>query len=297
MFALIGMGLAWSVYNPGRTDSALIRRVLTDTVYYVFLPALVLKVLWQADLGLASVKIAVVAAIGVFSALLLTWLICTRCRIDGPVTGAILLAAAFPNATYLGYPILIETFGGWAGSVAIQYDLFACTPILLTLGIMLAAHFGGRSQRPHPLALLIRVPPLWAALIATAFNLLNVSPPDSLMGLLELMSSAVVPIMLFAIGLALRQGFNQHQHFRTILPVVLIQLFIMPLIVLGSSLLLGIGDSLLSAVVLEAAMPSMALGVVLCDRYGLNAGIYAAAVTTTTLLSIATLPLWYAWLV
>jgi hypothetical protein len=37
--------------------------------------------------------------------------------------------------------------------------------------------------------------------------------------------------------------------------------------------------------------------VVLCDRYGLNAGIYAAAVTATTLLSIGTLPLWYSLLV
>jgi predicted permease len=40
----------------------------------------------------------------------------------------------------------------------------------------------------------------------------------------------------------------------------------------------------------------MALGVVLCDRYGLNSGIYATAVTVTTLLSIVTLPLWYAWM-
>jgi len=58
MFALIGMGLAWSVYNPARMDSRTIRKVLTDAVYYIFLPALVFKVLWQADLGLQSVKIA-----------------------------------------------------------------------------------------------------------------------------------------------------------------------------------------------------------------------------------------------
>ena len=71
----------------------------------------------------------------------------------------------------------------------------------------------------------------------------------------------------------------------------------MPLIAYGSSLLLHLDEQLRSAVVLEAAMPSMALGVVICDRYGLNSGLYAAAVTTTTLLSIITLPLWYGWLV
>ena len=40
----------------------------------------------------------------------------------------------------------------------------------------------------------------------------------------------------------------------------------------------------------------MALGVVLCDRYGLNTGIYAAAVTATTLLSLITLPMWHGWM-
>lgn len=297
MFVLIGMGLAWSVYNPGRVDSTVIRKVLTDTVYYIFLPALVFKVLWQADLGLQSVKIAVIAAIGVFSALLISWLICQRCRTHGRITGAILLAAAFPNATYLGYPILVKTFGDWAGPVAIQYDLFACTPILLTLGIMLAAHYGGQPDRPHPLALLIRVPPLWAALIASALNLLGIPPLEHVMGLLNMMGAAVIPIMLFAIGLALTQGFKERQHLKTIIPVIIIQLLLMPLIALGSSLLLQLDSQLRTPVVLEAAMPSMALGVVLCDRYGLNAGIYAAAVTATTLLSIGTLPLWYSLLV
>jgi len=40
----------------------------------------------------------------------------------------------------------------------------------------------------------------------------------------------------------------------------------------------------------------MALGIALCDRYGLNSGVYAAAVTLTTLLSLLTLPLWYSFL-
>ena len=296
MFALIGMGLAWSSYNPGRLDSTVIRKVLTDAVYYIFLPALVFNVLWHADIGIESVKIAITAAMGVFSALILSWFICSRCKTNKAVTGAILLAASFPNATYLGYPILKSSLGDWAGTVAIQYDLFACTPILLTLGIILAAHFGGQQEKPHPLALLIRVPPLWAALIATSLNLLGIKPIAGISDLLGMMGSAVVPLMLFAIGLALKQGFSQAQHIKTVIPVVVIQLIIMPLVVLGTAILLQMDSKIQMAVVLEGAMPSMALGVVLCDRYGLNSGIYAAAVTTTTLLRIFTLPLIYGWL-
>ena len=40
-------------------------------------------------------------------------------------------------------------------------------------------------------------------------------------------------------------------------------------------------------------MPSMVLGVVISDRYGLDTSLYAAAVTVSTLLSLLTLPLWF----
>ncbi|MDH5484228.1 MAG: AEC family transporter [Gammaproteobacteria bacterium] len=298
MFVLIGLGLAWSWFTPGRIDSAVVRKVLTDIVYFLFLPALVFNVLWKADLGLDSVKIAFAAISGVLAALFVSWLICSRCHKTNPkVTGAILLAASFPNATYLGYPVLTKTLGNWAGPIAIQYDMFACTPLLLTVGILMSAHFGGTGKNPNPLMMLIKVPPLWAAIIATGLNLAGVAPISLFTDLFAMMGSSVIPIMLFAIGLALKQGINEIKHLPTVIPVIAVQLFIMPVVVLGSTYLLNIEGGLRTAVVLEAAMPSMALGVVLCDRYGLNTGIYAAAVTATTFLSLATLPLWYGWLV
>lgn len=296
MFALIGLGLLWSWFNPSRMDSSTIRKVLTDTVYYIFLPALVMKVLWQADLSLESVKISLIAAVCVMSALLLSLFICRRCKTQSQVTGAIVLAAAFPNATYLGYPVLTNSLGNWAGAVAIQFDLFACTPLLLTLGILLAAHHGNTGEKPHPLMLLLKVPPLWAALLATGLNLIGVKPVAQIIDLFAIMGSAVVPIMLFVIGLALKQGFKETRHMKTVIPVIVIQLLIMPMVALASAWVLQMPMNLRHAVVLEAAMPSMALGVVLCDRYGLNTGIYAAAVTASTVLSLFTLPLWHGWL-
>ncbi|MBI3188061.1 MAG: AEC family transporter [Gammaproteobacteria bacterium] len=296
MFALIGLGLLWSWVNPSRMDSTTIRKVLTDTVYFIFLPALVMKVLWQASLNMDSVKIALIAAVCVISALLLSLFICRRCKTQTQVTGAIVLAAAFPNATYLGYPVLTNALGNWAGTVAIQFDLFACTPLLLTIGILLAAHHGNTGEKPHPLMLLLKVPPLWAALLATSLNLLGVAPVQQMIDLFAIMGSAVVPIMLFVIGLALKQGFKETRHMKTVIPVIVIQLIFMPLVALASAWALHLPMDLRHAVVLEAAMPSMALGVALCDRYGLNTGIYAAAVTATTLLSLFTLPMWHGWM-
>ena len=102
--------------------------------------------------------------------------------------------------------------------------------------------------------------------------------------------------MLFSVGMALRKGFHQWRYLPVVLPVIIIQLFFMPLLVWGIAASLNIDGDLLTAVVLEGAMPSMALGIVFCDRYGLNTGVYASAMTITTLLSLVTLPMWFEWI-
>jgi predicted permease len=91
-------------------------------------------------------------------------------------------------------------------------------------------------------------------------------------------------------------GSDPHQLLRVV-PVLLIQLVFMPLLVWGLALASGLDGRLLPPVVLEAAMPSMVLGMVICDRYGLDTPFYATAVTLSTALSMFTLPLWYRLLV
>jgi predicted permease len=77
---------------------------------------------------------------------------------------------------------------------------------------------------------------------------------------------------------------------------VLIQLLLTPLVIWGASDLVGLSGAVRTAVVLEAAMPSMVLGIVLCDRYRLDSSLYAMAVTLSTAFSIITLPAWFSWI-
>ena len=69
--------------------------------------------------------------------------------------------------------------------MAIQYDLFACTPLLLSAGAMLAARYGGSGAPFHPLREMVRIPPLWAAVVGALLNLANVPMPSIVEGLLE----------------------------------------------------------------------------------------------------------------
>ena len=295
MAALIACGILWRFIKPPGMDADSVRRVITGLVYTLLLPALVLSVLWKTALGLDTLRIALVAGAGVIAALLVTQLLFRHFKAPETVVGAMLLAAAFPNATYLGLPVLEKTFGPWARGIAIQYDLFACTPLLLTVGILIARRHGSGGERDHPMAALLKVPPLWAALAAVIFKLADIPMPEGLEGFLQTLANGVVPLMLIALGMALTWETRQLQRLPIILPVLAIQLLLMPLVAWGLAALLGLHGELRTAVVLEAAMPCMVLGVVLCDRYGLDTGLYATVVTASTALSFFTLPLWFQW--
>ena len=75
--------------------------------------------------------------------------------------------------------------------------------------------------------------------------------------------------------------------------IVISQLLILPLVALAFASLFGFKGDTKVALVLEAAMPTMVIGLVICDRYGLDTKLYATAVTVTTILSLVTLNVWY----
>jgi len=296
MAALIACGVGWRALRPLGLDADPMRRALTGLVYVLLLPALVLKVLWVAPLSSESVRIAVLAATGVLLGLASAWTWFRRVHTPQAAAGAMILAAGFPNVTYLGLPVLQQSLGDWASRVAIQYDLFACTPLLLSLGVVIARHHGHHDGREPLLHALLTVPPLWAAAAAVALSALHVPLPVALHGLLEMLSQGVVPLMLVALGMGLRWDSWHPGMLPQLLPVMLVQLLLTPALIWALSGLMALDSDLRRAVVLEAAMPTMVLGIVLTDRYGLDSGLYAAAVTLSTALSMLTLPLWFGWL-
>jgi predicted permease len=192
--------------------------------------------------------------------------------------------------------VLEETLGEWARGVAIQYDYFACTPLLLSLGIMLARSHGEGGEGENPLLELLKVPALWAAVAAVGLNLGGVEIHPWLEGLLERLAPVISPLMLIALGMGLRWDTLRPNQVVLLLPVLVIQLLLVPALALGLGFFGPLSPDLLVAVTLEAAMPTMVLGVVLCDRYKLDSPLYASAVTLSTLVSLATLPLWLQWL-
>jgi predicted permease len=294
MSLLMAGGIVWRMAKPGGLSAEQTRKVLTTVVYYFFLPAMVLDVLWAADIGLHSLQYTVLAVASILFGMLCLWMLGLIFKFEHRCLGAMILAAGFPNVTYLGLPVLEQTFGNWARSVVIQIDLFAASPLLFTLGVAVVRHYGkDTSGIRQPVWSFLNVPPFWAAGIAVLLNLNGLAAPIWLTGALKLLAGAVVPLMLFSLGLALSWKAVRARNIPYIVPVVAIKMILMPLFAIVLVDQLAMANNYKAVAVLDLAMPSMVLGIVLCDRYQLDSSLYAMAVTVTTALSLIALPFWY----
>ena len=296
MAVLIACGALWQALAPRHIPALAHRRALPDLVFYILLPAMVIDVIWQAPLDITSMKISLLAMSGLATAALSIWLVLKVIPVTNAQKGALILAATFPNVTYLGLPVLDQVLGSWSNAIILQYDLFACTPILMTVGMLMAGYYGSHDQSSHPLKSLIKIPPLWAVTIAVLLNLLNVERPDFIHSALQTLSGGVVPLMLIALGMSIRWQSLRLNLLPLLLPVAAITLFMAPAGVWLVTQVLNLPTDIMTTVILSAAMPTMVFGIVICERYGLDTSLYAAAVTLTTVLCMASLPLWFYWI-
>ncbi len=297
MAVIMGCGALWRQLSPRGLTAKDTRLVITSVVYYLFLPALILEVLWHAHIGLQSLQYSLVG----ISCVLLTLGFSALCgkllRLRPAQMGAFMLATAFPNVTFLGLPVLEQLFGAWARSVVIQIDLFAVAPFLFTGGVMLARHYGTDEQlNPEPLWAFLNAPPFWAMFIAVLLNLNGIAAPEWLSAILQRLLAAVVPLMLFSMGLALSWQTIRLKQLPAAGLAIVLKMLLMPAIALVIVRYLDFTPPYKAAVVMDIAMPSMLMGVVFCDRYHLDSGLYAMLVTVTTAASVLSLPLWYPFL-
>jgi predicted permease len=163
---------------------------------------------------------------------------------------------------------------------------------------MLARYYGAATEeKPKFMLSFLYAPPFLAVFAAVALNLMHIQAPDWLDGLLNRCAAAVAPLMIFSLGLALSWNALRWRNLPFMLPVVIIKLALMPWAVINLLSYLDMAAQFKMAAVLDLAMPSMVLGIVLCDRYKLDSSLYATAVMVTTALSLLSLPFWHQWLV
>jgi predicted permease len=212
------------------------------------------------------------------------------------------LVAAFPNAGFMGVPLLVRLLGEQAaGPVigAILVDLLFTSTLCLALAQAGGARVGGPGSALHAAARALRgaaTNPLpWAILIGAAFAALDRTLPGPIAQIVQMLGDSATPVALFTIGTVLSRA-GRHAHSRTpparYLPVALIKLALHPALVYGlgrAAIALGAPLPAFGLVVLTlvAALPSASNVSALAEIYGADNGRVTRIIMASTLLAFA----------
>ena len=217
------------------------------------------------------------------------------------------LVAAFPNAGFMGVPLLVRLLGdGAAGPVigAILVDLIVTSTLCIALA-QAGEHRAGTDGEPsrsalHAAVLALRgaaTNPLpWAIVIGATFAALGVQLPGPIAQIVQMLGDSATPVALFTIGTVLARA-GRHAHTRTplarYLPVALLKLFLHPALVYAAgSAAIALGAPIprpgLVVLTLTAALPSASNVSALAEIYGADNGRITRIIMASTVLAFVT---------
>ncbi len=266
-------------------------RPLGRVIFYVFSPLLVFDLITRSRLSFGQIGLMMgFAASVMLSTLTLAFLLGKTLRLERPVLTAVLLTSMVGNNGNYGLPIISFAFGAEALAYASIYFVTS-NIIVYTLGVLIAS-LGHLRFREAALGLL-KVPAIYAILLAVLFIRLGWTLPEPLQRTVSLASGATIPSMLILLGLELQRS-AWTRRLRALSIPVLCRLVAGPALALGLAALFGLPAPARQAGVTEAGMPSAVMTTVLASEYKLDSSLVTAIVFTTTLLSPLTLtPLLY----
>ena len=299
---IIGIGSLLR-FTLGEADSATARRIIGLLVLQVLLPALVFRVVVQVQSGDELWRIPLTMLLGTLATLGLAIALFSRIPLAPAEKGALVLASSFGNVTYLGLPVLQGLFpalGLQAAKVAVLCEV-TTTPLNLSVGLSTGARYL-RASTPAPPGLsavlapawrmareIGQMPALWALLIGLIWRGSGLAVPAFLLQATNLLGQAVSGLMMLSLGLGLR--FRALARPGPLLLAAAVKLVLSPVLILAIARLVQLAPPYLEAVVMEGAMPSQLLTVVIAERLGLNGERLALAILISTGASFLTLPL------
>src|SRR3984957_8276554 len=205
------------------------------------------------------------------------------------------IAASMTNTGFVALPVLQAIYGPRAvlpaaiATVFVAVVMFPLAVILLELGQRDAQ--GSRTPAIVTLKHVVLNPMVLSTLIGMLLSVLGLRMPGPVTAYLGILAGALTPCALFAIGLGLSiDGLRANIGRASLLSAV--KLAIMPLIVYGLSVCLGLDPLYTIAAVICAAVPTAKTAYILAGEYHCEEMMVASTVSLTTLASVISLVVW-----
>jgi malonate transporter len=294
VFAVILTG--WIVGYTGYLSRAL-SDALIHFAYNIAMPALlIVTIAQQPDHSLINWRFIVAFGGGSLLCFILVFGIMSF-RVSRSLASRTMygMAASMTNTGFVALPVLQAIYGPRAvlpaaiATVFVAVVMFPAAVIMLEIG-QRDAH----SSRTAPMVTVKHVvlnPMVISTLIGMLWSVLGLRMPGPITAYLGILADALTPCALFAIGLGLSiEGLRANIWQAALLSAV--KLVIMPLVVYGLSMSLGLDPLYTIAAVICAAVPTAKTVYILAGEYHREEMMVASTVSMTTLVSVISLVVW-----
>lgn len=264
--------------------------LLNTVVIYVMLPAYIFNAIYGYREKIhTSIVYAILIGFAMIAIVsLLSYLIGRLFKFDNSILAGLILAAAFGNTGFLGFPV-VESALRDKGALfnAVLYDEFAMALPLYTIGIIIATGFMGEKFDPGRIKRLMYLPQLWA--IPVALLVRPLALPGPLLVALKYLANGTVPLVMISIGLSLSAKSIKNYA----LPVIVactMKLAVLPLFTYFALQRASISGIALQTITLESGMPTAMMAAVLISKFGRSGQFVASTIFISTMLSLITIP-------
>jgi len=258
---------------------------VTKLAMTLSVPALIFTALMKTEIDPVALTTLSLASIAAYGAITMAAFLGTR--IAGLDLRTYLAPLIFGNTGNLGLPLALFAFGeAGLGYAVVVFAIMAIWSF--TFGVWIVA--GGGS----PLKAL-KEPLVWATLLGALFLWRGWHTPRFLTNTLELVGQLAIPLMLITLGVAVARlhpaGLGRA------LVVSLVKVAVTVAIGWGIGRFFELEPVAFAVLVLQVSTPVAVTSYMLAEKYGAHADAVAGLVVTSTLISVATIPLTLAFLI
>jgi len=292
VFAIMGAGLGVRRLNllSEEADQSLLRVVVN-----FLMPCLILDTVMNNPAAREWRNLTLAPLIGfatILASLGLVWLVSAGMKFPSqPTRRTFTISAGLQNYGYIPLPLALLLFDQQTAGILFLHNLgveiCVWTAVLLVMT-------GGRTTGAWSQIL---NPPLIAVLLSVALNLSGAAAhlPTVLTTALHLLGQCAFPLALLLIGAMLGDNLGElrsGEGWWRVAPAILLRLAILPVGILLLARYLPTSLELRRVLLMQAAMPSALVPVILARQYGGDSGTALRIVIGTSLISLATTPLW-----
>ena len=262
------------------------RKQLTDLVIYFIMPCNILKsFLMKLNMQVLQAGLAVMVL-----SILIQVLSFAAGRLLYPRTkpgkrSSLQYATMISNAGYLGNPIMESLYGAQG---VLYASLYSIPQRIMMWSVGMACFTGSKGK--GVLKKSVTHPCIIASVTGLVLMILQVQLPVWLDKPLTLIANGSTAMSMLVIGGILAEASPRGMFNITALRYSLIRLVILPLIVMGGCLWIGVDRAVVEAVTILTGMPAPMTTAILASKYGGDEEFAVSLVFVSTILSMITIP-------